>query len=308
MYWSLPCTVPEKWKDYSWDWTQVSAQNWTAYVGVQANGTNATYGAYSMCSEYQQVSWAISQLYNDKLALGKTSTCNDLPNGSPQSPSPASYSCSTMLAAAGSLGNNVPVPSATYLPGDGTYVGGSSGSVLSPGAKAGTAIAIIAVVAISAGFALFWWKRRKAKAIQRGLSPDGLEVDTGHSRAPDAELSGEGPKPEMWTNRNTTELPTPIGLRIPGSENRGSYTSVANPEGEETTGEAAELESNPYCSPHLGSSPGASPNTSPLQGTLSPVSPRLSQAVSSRPRTTEIDAEFAINHEYRDNSHPSQTS
>lgn len=216
-----------------------------------------------------------------------------------------------MLASAGPLGDQVAAPSSTFSTGidptGDTYEEYSSASTLSPGGIAGIVIAVIAVVTTLAGSAFFLWRKRKAKATQRSLSPNGLELDTGQFSK--IELSAEGLKQEMWTNRNTTELPASIGLRIPDSANRGSYTSVANEERDESTGEAAELESNFNCSPYLGDSPGASPNTSPHQGSVSPMSPRLSeQVVSTTQRTTEVDAEFAMNHEYRESSHPSQAS
>jgi hypothetical protein len=268
MYSSLACTVPEGWKPDSWSWSNVTAQNWTAYVGLQVNGTNATYGAYSVCQEFQRVSWSINQLYMDNITLGHNATCNSLTNGNLQSPAPVQHSCSTMLASAGPLGDHVVAPSATASLGSSAFTTGdaSSGKYgLSGGAIAGISIGVIAVAAISAGAALLWWKRRKAKAKS---SPDVPEV----VMAPDAELSGDGQaKLEMWTNRNTVELPASEGVKLPDTQSRGSYVPVEN----EITEEAAELDGNSHLSPSLANDPAPEPE-SLRQSTVSRSDSRLS--------------------------------
>lgn len=314
MYDSLTCVVSNDWKlaarDHKEFWSTLLLQNsTTAGVGVDTNTTTGQYGAYSACSQFQQVSWCINQIYQTQTNLGKTPNCNNLTSGgqiqTPASPNPQ---CNSLLAAAGPLGNQTVAAflgstssvSSTITASTSVRAQGHRKASPSPGAIGGITVAVAIAALIAAGVGFFCWKKRNGNTIRRGLSPEGLEVDTGKPNTPNAELCGEGPKPELWTNRNTTELPASSALRIPGSADRGSYISVANPESEA----AAELDSTPHCSPNLSGSPHLSPNTSPYQGSISPITPRLSIAVSSRPLTTEIDAAFAVSHEYRDTSPP----
>jgi len=264
-----------------WNWSNVTARNWTAYVGLQSNGTNSTYGAYSVCNKFQRVSWSIDQLYKDNITLGGSATCNSLTNGNAQSPAPPAYSCSAMLASVGPLGDHVVAPSATASFTDSTsadYYSGRPG--LSGGAIAGVVIGMIFAAAISAGSALLWWKRRKAKA---NLSPDGLEV----VMAPDSELPGDVPtKSEMWTTRNTIELPASEGVKLPDTQSRGSYTPVGN----EISEEATELDSSSHLSPSLGNSPrlGAeNPHQSIVSRSNSHRSPLSSNSPGAGPKSPQ---------------------
>jgi hypothetical protein len=73
----------------------------SACNGIYANGTAGVYGAYSMCSANQKLSFVMNQYYIDQ---GKVATaCDFSGNATTQSTSPAS-SCSPLLSAAGTAG------------------------------------------------------------------------------------------------------------------------------------------------------------------------------------------------------------
>ena len=90
--------------------------------GIAKNGTTGKYGAYSMCSAAEQLSWAFNNYY---FATGQASTSCDFDgHGEKQSPSSPSQ-CGSLLGEAGAAGTGVvtSVPSGT-----GTVNGGSSSS------------------------------------------------------------------------------------------------------------------------------------------------------------------------------------
>lgn len=89
-----------------------------ACIGINANATTGTYGAYSMCNAYQKLSFAINAYYNDNK---KAASACDF-NGDAKTVSASSGSnCSSVLSAAGTAGTG----SVTAVP---TGSGGSGGS------------------------------------------------------------------------------------------------------------------------------------------------------------------------------------
>lgn len=73
----------------------------SACAGIAANGTTGVYGAYSMCTSYQQLSFAFNQYY---LAQNSASTaCNFGGNAKVQTGSTSS-SCKSLLSQAGTAG------------------------------------------------------------------------------------------------------------------------------------------------------------------------------------------------------------
>lgn len=89
-----------------------------ACIGINANATTGTYGAYSMCNAYQKLSFAINAYYNNNK---KAASACDF-NGDAKTVSASSASnCSSVLSAAGTAGTG----SVTAVP---TGSGGSSGS------------------------------------------------------------------------------------------------------------------------------------------------------------------------------------
>lgn len=104
----------------------------SACNGILANGTTGVYGAYSMCTPYQKLSFAMNKFYLDN---NKASTACDFSGQASlnSSPSPAS-TCSAILSAAGSAGTG----SVTAIPtGAGTTTGSSSATSTSKKAGAG---------------------------------------------------------------------------------------------------------------------------------------------------------------------------
>lgn len=89
-----------------------------ACSGITTNATTGVYGAYSMCSSYQQLSFAFDQYYK---AQGKASTACDFGGNAKTHTSSTSSSCSSLLSQAGTAGTGT----VTTAP---TGTGSSSGS------------------------------------------------------------------------------------------------------------------------------------------------------------------------------------
>jgi hypothetical protein len=109
----------------------------SACVGINANATTGSYGAYSMCNAYQKLSFAMNAYYNNNKKAA--SACDFNGDAKVVSASPAS-SCSSVLSAAGSAGTGT----VTALPtgagsgsGSGTGTGSSSAQSSSKSGAAG---------------------------------------------------------------------------------------------------------------------------------------------------------------------------
>ncbi|OKL64618.1 1,3-beta-glucanosyltransferase gel4 [Talaromyces atroroseus] len=78
----------------------------TAYTsGISTNATSGKYGAYSMCSSKDQLSWALNAYYEAQSAAGNSdSACSFSGSASTQSATTSGSSCSTKLAAVGTAG------------------------------------------------------------------------------------------------------------------------------------------------------------------------------------------------------------
>jgi hypothetical protein len=104
-----------------------------ACLGISANGTTGVYGAYSVCSASQQLSFAFNQYY---LSQSKSSTaCSFGGNAKVQSGS-SSGNCGALVSAAGAQGTGV-VTAAPTSGGSGT---GSSGASTSSTSKAAAGV------------------------------------------------------------------------------------------------------------------------------------------------------------------------
>jgi hypothetical protein len=111
----------------------ICAQDNAACNGITANATTGTYGAYSMCNAYQQLSFAMNAYYNDHKKDAGSGACDFNGLAKTQSPSPAS-SCSSVLSAAGSAGTGT----VTAVPtGGGSGTGSSSSQSTSKSGAAG---------------------------------------------------------------------------------------------------------------------------------------------------------------------------
>lgn len=90
----------------------------SACDGITANGTTGVYGAYSMCSSYQQLSFAFDQYYKTQ---NKASTACSFNGNAKVKTGSTSSSCSALLSEAGTAGTGTVTNAATA-----TATGGSS--------------------------------------------------------------------------------------------------------------------------------------------------------------------------------------
>lgn len=100
-------------------------------AGILANGSTGAYGAYSMCSDTERLSWAFNQYYLNQTATNtqNTSPCDFGGAASKISPKLAS-SCKAVVSQAGTAGTGsiTNAPTATGGSGSGSGTGSSSGS------------------------------------------------------------------------------------------------------------------------------------------------------------------------------------
>jgi hypothetical protein len=83
--------------------------------GINTNGTTGEYGAFSMCSDAEKLSWAMNALYEQQAATNSANTdaCDFSGNATKQSPS-LSGSCKSLVSGAGGqagTGTSTAVPS-----------------------------------------------------------------------------------------------------------------------------------------------------------------------------------------------------
>lgn len=107
-----------------------AANSGKACVGITANATTGSYGAYSMCTANQQLSFAMNAYYN--LNSKASTACDFSGSGSTQKAATAS-TCSTLLSQAGTSGTGT-VTSAATATGDSSSSGSSAASSSTAGA------------------------------------------------------------------------------------------------------------------------------------------------------------------------------
>jgi hypothetical protein len=109
----------------------------SACAGITANGTSGVYGAYSMCTSYQQLSFAMNQYY---LNQNKASTACSFDGNAKTKTGSTSSSCSSLLSEAGTKGTGT-VTDAASATGTGSS-SGSTGSSASTSKSASGAVII----------------------------------------------------------------------------------------------------------------------------------------------------------------------
>lgn len=124
---SLDCIVNPNTNsnNYAAIFNYVCGKDPKACDGINAFGNNATYGAYSMCDDQEQLSFVINQYY---LSQNKASTaCNFKGQAKLQNAGGSSSQCSALLQQAGSAGTGT-VTSAPSGTGAAPGTGGSAAS------------------------------------------------------------------------------------------------------------------------------------------------------------------------------------
>lgn len=112
----------------------ICSSDFNACSGIARNATTGIYGAYSMCTSYQQLSFAMNAYFMDNKKA--SSACDFSGNATTQAASTAS-SCSSILSAAGTAGTG----SVTVVPtGAGSTTGSSSAQSSSKSSAAAMAI------------------------------------------------------------------------------------------------------------------------------------------------------------------------
>jgi hypothetical protein len=120
----------------------------SACDGITANATTGTYGAYSMCDAYSQLSFAMNQYY---LKQGKLATACDFDSNAKVQSTSVSSSCKSVISAAGSAGTGT-VPSGTASPTKSATKSSAAGSVIVPAFDTGLLhLSLYVLVAGAAG-------------------------------------------------------------------------------------------------------------------------------------------------------------
>lgn len=116
-------------------------------AGILANGSTGAYGAYSMCSDSERLSFAFDQYYLNQTATNSQNTnpCNFNGAASKVSPKLAS-SCKAVVSQAGAAGTgtitNAPTATGGSGSGSGSGTGSSSGSSSSSSKGAGVTLGV----------------------------------------------------------------------------------------------------------------------------------------------------------------------
>jgi hypothetical protein len=107
--------------------------------GIQHDGATGQYGAYSMCSPTEQLSWAMNAYYQEQLVQNSANTqaCDFAGNATTQTPTAPSGTCASLLSQAGGA---VGTGQVTAIPSPGTNTG--SGSSTSAASSTGAAMGL----------------------------------------------------------------------------------------------------------------------------------------------------------------------
>lgn len=111
----------------------------TACQGILANGTTATYGAYSMCNTTEQLSFILNQYYLGQKKVA--SACDFSGSATLVSAQSTASSCASLLSAAGSAGTQTVSATAAAGSGGSARSSGSSGSGTGSAASASSSSA-----------------------------------------------------------------------------------------------------------------------------------------------------------------------
>lgn len=95
--------------------------------GIKGDGAKGVYGAYSMCSPVEQLSWSMNAYFLEQQAnnAANTDACNFAGNATTQSATAPSGTCSSLLGEAGGISGTGTV---TSVPTGGQAAGGAGSS------------------------------------------------------------------------------------------------------------------------------------------------------------------------------------
>ncbi|KFY08863.1 hypothetical protein V492_05844 [Pseudogymnoascus sp. VKM F-4246] len=147
---SLGCKAKSglKGKEIATQFDYVCGNDASACTGINANATTGKYGAYSMCSSEQKLSFAFDQYYQSQ---GSKDTACDFSGTAETQAGSAEGECSTLIAAAGKDGSGT----VTAVPTDGSTSSDGSGSQTSDNAAPGSMIPRLEIGALSIGSYVF---------------------------------------------------------------------------------------------------------------------------------------------------------
>lgn len=103
----------------------------SACDGISANATTGVYGAYSMCSDYQQLAWAFNQYYKSQ---NSASTACDFGGNAKTQTGTSSSSCKALISQAGSAGTGTVTSVATGTGSSSSSSSSSTGTKSASGA------------------------------------------------------------------------------------------------------------------------------------------------------------------------------
>lgn len=126
----------------------VCGKDAAACTGINTNATTGKYGAYSMCSAQQKLSFAFDQYFQSQ---GSAATACDFSGNAATQAGATADDCTSLLAAAGKDGSGT----VTDVPTDGSTTDGSAASETSDSAAAGSMIPRFEMGALSMGSYVF---------------------------------------------------------------------------------------------------------------------------------------------------------
>lgn len=223
---------------------ELCTTNSTFCLGT-VNKPNATitgsYGAYSVCSLTEQLSWSLNLNYVVENNALNASACPTSQHIRKRTPASLNSTCSALLAEAGPLGDGI-VTGATI---------NSDPSKLSKGAIVGIVVGVaVLLICLLAGGTFFFRKTKQTSPLphieedRTPNSPDGT-ISKPRLHPTTAELGGNSVA-EMETVSNITE---PAGLKDPSPVFEAPDTSIPYPKTSSTRGGYLAVPN----SPHVGS-------------------------------------------------------
>jgi hypothetical protein len=198
--------------------------------GLYGDGSNGTYGAYSMCTSIERLSWALDVLYkynpqgcsNDENAVAQNSSI--------------SAGCENVLSEAGELGtgtitsypsstSSIQTGSVTSVPTPDYFKAKSGG--LTHGAISGIVVASVVVfAALLLGTVWFFCMRTRGFTRQKSATMNDNHPDSRHFNSPDQPSNLRGGSTSIISGNSRLMLePPPFNWSKAGSWSRSDFQS-----------------------------------------------------------------------------------